>query len=98
MLSCIALEFASLPKNSTLKTEKLNDELLNKAYEYEKAYSTKLNKKCVLTEFSFNQNGMARNFQGVMMSAKSLENDAVSLPLTKEEELNARANLLFTCK
>lgn len=73
-------------------TEKLNDELLNKAY------STKLNKKCVLTEFSFNQNGMARNFQGVMMSAKSLENDAVSLPLTKEEELNARANLLFTCK
>ena len=72
--------------------------LCRKAYEYEKAYSTKLNKKCVLTEFSFNQNGMARNFQGVMMSAKSLENDAVSLPLTKEEELNARANLLFTCK
>ncbi|EJC0919672.1 SIMPL domain-containing protein [Campylobacter upsaliensis] len=79
-------------------TEKLNDELLNKAYEYEKAYSAKLNKKCVLTEFSFNQNGMARNFQGVMMSAKSLEKEAVSLPLTKEEELNARANLLFTCK
>lgn len=79
-------------------TEKLNDELLNKAYEYEKAYSTKLNKKCVLTKFSFNQNGMARNFQGVMMSAKSLEKEIVSLPLTKEEELNARANLLFTCK
>ncbi|EAI4327640.1 hypothetical protein QMJ35_001684 [Campylobacter upsaliensis] len=86
--------------NTTLQNakEKLNDELLNKAYEYEKTYSTKLNKKCVLIEFNFNQNGIARNFQGVMMSAKSLEKETVSLPLTKEEELNARANLLFTCK
>ncbi|MBS4331362.1 hypothetical protein [Campylobacter vulpis] len=86
--------------NTTLQNakEKLNDELLNKAYEYEKIYSAKLNKKCVLIEFNLNQNGIARNFQGVMMSAKSLEKEAVSLPLTKEEELNARANLLFTCK
>lgn len=77
--------------------EKLNDELLTKAYEYEKNYSTKLNKNCVLKSFSLNS-ALIVTPRALMMSAKSAANEAISLPLTNEQSQSAVANLLFICK
>ncbi len=76
--------------------EKLYDELINKAYEYEKHYSALFKKTCVLrtlsTDFSPNLKPLrARNLTA------ELSND-LALPLVLEQVQSLSASAEFVCK
>lgn len=70
--------------------EKLDSELLIKAYEYEKKYSKDFNRTCSLSSFIL---------QSHLFEAESLRaNNGLSLPISGKHSQKAGAQLSFYCK
>lgn len=94
-ISVPALEPQFSKQMLTANKEKLYNELLKKAYSYEKIYSLDLNKTCVLRNLNISPSA---NVYPRALSAKAADSVELSLPIIKDEEQSINGTALFICK
>ncbi|MCX2682578.1 hypothetical protein OQH60_02425 [Campylobacter sp. MIT 21-1685] len=90
-----ALEPQFSPEFIAQSKEKLYDELVRQAFEYEKSYSTDLNQSCVLKFIDLYANQSNFSFDPSTVKDNALE---FFLPSTIEEDLKIEAFVRFSCK
>ncbi|TBR78174.1 hypothetical protein DU472_07035 [Campylobacter novaezeelandiae] len=78
--------------------EKLYDKLLTKSLEYEKKYSSDLNRTCTLRSLNITQRQYGATMPRVLNSSAKMDGVELSLPLVTEGDQKLEAIVSYICK